>query len=51
MFRPGYHTVWTLFSIGNMQICNWQASSFKMIPKKLGHPWGAANLLKSGFGF
>ena len=53
MFRPGNQAVWTLFPSGNMQIRNWHSSSFKMIPRKLGHPWGAANLKNKallGFG-
>ncbi|XP_031572245.1 uncharacterized protein LOC116306345 [Actinia tenebrosa] len=40
-FRPGRQAVWTLFSSGDKQIRNLQASSFKMIPRNLGHPWGA----------
>ena len=51
MFRPGYQTVWIFFSSGNIQTRNRQASRFKMIQRKLGHLWSAANLRNSGFGF
>ena len=39
------------FSSGNGQIRNLQASSFKMIPRNLSHPWGAANLKNKALGF
>ena len=49
LFWPGCQGAWTLFPDGNKQILKELCLSFKMIPRTVCHPGGAANSKSKAF--